>query len=113
MKDTHDRVHQHDHRGICSTCDHVATCRLHSEDEKPVFFCEEFTCSLSDSVHERPETLAMPGSYGCQIAVRKPERARLAYFGLCRDCSELTTCMFSKPGGGTWQCDSYEESISR
>jgi len=43
MKDTRDTVRQHDHRGICSGCDHVAACGLHSEDEKPVFFCEEFS----------------------------------------------------------------------
>jgi hypothetical protein len=113
MKDTHDKVHEPDDRGICSTCDHVTTCRLHSEDKKPVFFCEEFACSLSDSVYERQETLGTSGNYGCQIAVSKPENARLAYLGLCKDCSELTTCVFLKPGGGTWQCDSYEASASR
>ena len=113
MRNTHDRVEQHDDRGICSACDHVATCRLHFEDEKPVFFCEEFICSLSDSVHKRPGSLAIAGSYGCQIVVRKPERAGLAYVGLCRNCSELTACMFLKPGGGTWQCESYAEGASR
>jgi hypothetical protein len=113
MKDTRDTVRQHDHRGICSGCDHVAACGLHSEEEKPVFFCEEFSCSSSDSVYERPGTLAIPGSSGCEVVVRKPEHARLAYLGLCNDCSELTTCVFLKPGGGTWQCDSYEASPSR
>jgi hypothetical protein len=112
MKDKQDKFNEPDHRGICSACDHVTTCRLHPENKDPVFFCEEFACSVSDSVHERPATLGTPGIYGCQIDVRKPDRARFSYFGLCRDCSELTTCMFSKPGGGTWQCGSYEASTN-
>ena len=112
MKGIYDRVHQYDHRSICSACDQVAICRLHSESEKPVFFCEEFTGISNGSVHERPWTFAIPVSYECQNVIRKPECARLAYLGLCRNCDKITTCSFLKPGGGTWQCDSYEKRTS-
>jgi len=112
MKGAYDRISRYDHRGICSACDHVATCRLHSEYDEPVFFCEEFTGVSIGSADERAGTSAISGSYEHQIAVRKPECARLAYLGLCRNCEKIITCPFLKPGGGTWQCDSYEERTS-
>jgi hypothetical protein len=113
MIGTHEAVYQNDIRGICSTCDHVAACHLNSNNEMPVFFCEEFSCSSCGSPHGRAEILAVAGTYEGGKAIRKPDRARLAYIGLCRDCANLATCKFLKPGGGTWQCDSYEKSPSR
>lgn len=109
MKRAYDRIRKNDRRGICSACDHAATCRLHSKYDEPVFFCEEFTGVSIGSVHEKLGTFAISGSYEQQVAVRKPECARLAYLGLCRNCEKIITCPFLKPGGGTWQCEDYVE----
>lgn len=96
-------------RGICLGCDHFLKCRLHTEKEKVVQFCEEFSCETAGLPYDRSETYALPGSYEGQFAVRKPEHARSSYIGLCKACMKLLTCAFLKPGGGTWDCREYEE----
>lgn len=114
MMSRYDMLHSYDYdyRGICSTCDHVATCGLRSNNEKPLIFCEEFACNSSVPDHRNGENFAIPRSYESQIAVKRPEHARLAYIGLCRNCAILATCTFLKSGGGTWQCDVYQEGTS-
>jgi len=109
MKNNHAKVYQALDRGICSGCDHALICRLHREDERPVFFCEEFACVPETPKHPTPHLYRLPGGCEVRIPVRKSEQARLSYIGLCRTCANLSTCTLLKPGGGTWQCDSYEK----
>lgn len=109
MKNNHAKLYQALDRGICSSCDHALVCRLHGEDERPVFFCEEFACVPETPKHSRPHLYSLPGRCEGRIPLRKSEQARLSYIGLCRTCANLSTCTLLKPGGGTWQCDSYEK----
>jgi len=99
-------------RGICATCDHLLTCRLHCEDEKPVFFCEEFECKPADSWNTARKVYGLPDRYDRQFLVRKPEESRPAFIGLCKTCARFATCTLLKPGGGTFQCDCYEENAT-
>lgn len=96
-------------RGICSSCDHFLTCRLHSGEDDPVLFCDEFACTSERSQERRREDYALPGQYEGRLVVRKSESGRAAFIGLCRTCGKLATCTLLKPGGGTWRCEFYEE----
>jgi len=31
------------------------------------------------------------------------------YIGLCKRCDKLYACRLTKPGGGTWMCEFFEE----
>ncbi|MGE5840044.1 MAG: hypothetical protein ACM34H_08915, partial [Deltaproteobacteria bacterium] len=31
------------------------------------------------------------------------------YIGLCKRCDKLYACRLTKPGGGTWLCEFFEE----
>jgi hypothetical protein len=109
MKNNHARAYQEPDRGICSGCDHAPICLLQRRDHSPVFFCEEFACAPKGPEHSRANVYSLPGCYEGRIVVRRTEQARTSYIGLCRNCSKLASCPLLKPGGGTWECDSYEE----
>ena len=109
MKNNHAKIYPPLHRGICCGCDHVLICQLHREEDEPVFFCEEFSCAPQTPRHSRPKLYSLPGGCAGATAVEKSDKARATYIGLCRTCSQLSTCLRLKPGGGTWQCDTYEE----
>lgn len=96
-------------RGICSTCDRLQICRLHSEEDDPVLFCEEFECTSQRSQDTRRENYGLPGQHDGVIVVKRSESGRAAFIGLCRTCRKLASCVLLKPGGGTWYCESYEE----
>jgi hypothetical protein len=103
----------HDFKGvageICTACDDFLTCRFQTGKGMPVFFCEEFTCASTDPRADRVEVYALPGGHEDEFPVRKPENARFSYAGLCRSCLKLITCTHLKPGGGSWDCGTYEE----
>jgi hypothetical protein len=109
MKNANAKAYQALEKGICSGCDHALICHLHGKDEGPVFFCEEFTCTPRSTKPPRSNVYSLPGRYEGHIAVRRCEQARRSYIGLCRTCARLAACPLLKPGGGTWQCDSYEK----
>jgi hypothetical protein len=109
MKNNHARDYQVLDGGICSGCDHVQICNLHRKDERPVFFCEEFACVPKVARQLTANAYSLPGCYEGRIPVRRPEQARPSYIGLCRTCIKLAACQLLKPGGGTWQCGSYEK----
>jgi len=107
MTSQHARVFKDRDRGICTSCDHFLTCRLHSGDDDPVFFCDEFACTPEGSRDPAPENYGLPGQHEGRFVVIKSEKARPAFIGLCRTCAKLATCTLLKPGGGTWQCELY------
>jgi hypothetical protein len=109
MKNNEAKLHQALDRGICTGCDHVQVCRLHRKEDRPVFFCEEFACAPAISRRPGTKIYSLPGCYEGRIAVRSAEQARRSYIGLCRTCAKLSVCPLLKPGGGTWQCGSYEK----
>jgi len=94
---------------LCTACDHSPACRLQTGKAMPVFFCEEFACASASPQVERAGAYSLPGDYENEFPVRKPENARFSYKGLCSSCLGLSTCMYLKPGGGTWDCATYKE----
>lgn len=109
MKNNHAEAYTPPDRGICSGCDHLLTCQLHKEEEGPVLFCEEFACVPKTPRRPKPKLYGLPGGSQEGLAVRKSAQAASNYIGLCRTCSRLSACPRLKPGGGTWQCESYEK----
>lgn len=92
--------------GICSSCDHVTICHFRGEARKPVYYCEEF--SFLPAASRNPGPAACAGLYDSRIVVTRSEQARSSFIGLCKTCLKLAACSYLKPGGGTWQCDTYE-----
>ncbi|PKN29945.1 MAG: hypothetical protein CVU64_05810 [Deltaproteobacteria bacterium HGW-Deltaproteobacteria-21] len=98
---------EHMREGICSACDDSLICRLRTRADLPVFFCEEYRCE-SNRQREIPEDFRLPNHHSTKTSSVRPEKAGDDYIGLCRTCLKLPACAFLKPGGGTWDCESYE-----
>lgn len=94
--------------GICAACTNLAICRYPKSIQNPVMFCEEFS-----SIEVKPrgkETAARP----VLVEIPKPagvnkEKFSNNYIGLCKHCEKLYACRLTKPGGGTWLCEFFEE----
>jgi hypothetical protein len=93
--------------GICVACTSLAICRYPKSIQHPVMFCEEFS---STRAHPRKKELPMEA-----VLVNTPVQAVNAenfsnnYIGLCKRCDKLYACRLTKPGGGTWLCEFFEE----
>ena len=94
--------------GICVACTSLAICRYPKSVQHPVMFCEEFSSSRAKP--RKKEILMEP------VPVTTPVQAPLSgenfsnnYIGLCKRCDKLYACRLTKPGGGTWLCEFFEE----
>jgi hypothetical protein len=94
--------------GICASCTKLAICRYPKSVQHPVMFCEEFSSSKASPC--KREIPAEP------VLLDAPVRAAVSwenfsnnYIGLCKRCSRLYACRLTKPGGGTWLCEFFEE----
>jgi hypothetical protein len=94
--------------GICTACANLAVCRYPKSIEHPVMFCEEFS---SSSAHARKKEISLE-----PVVVTPPvdlagsrENFSNNYIGLCKRCDKLYACRLTKPGGGTWVCEFFEE----
>jgi len=94
--------------GICAACTNLAICRYPKSIKNPVMFCEEF--SSIKAKPRRKESAPKP----VVVEIPKPvgvnkEKFSNNYIGLCKHCEKLYACRLTKPGGGTWQCEFFEE----
>jgi len=94
--------------GICVACTSLAICRYPKSIQHPVMFCEEFN---SSRVNPRKKEMPMDPvlvNTPVQVAVNR-ENFSNNYIGLCKRCDKLYACRLTKPGGGTWLCEFFEE----
>jgi hypothetical protein len=94
--------------GICAACTSLAICRYPKSIKNPVMFCEEFSSTRANP--HRKEGVLEPVHVETltQVAVNK-EKFSNNYIGLCKHCDKLYACRLTKPGGGTWLCEFFEE----
>lgn len=92
--------------GLCATCIHFPDCAYLKNSEKPVFYCEDFECALPTSRKGMAKHDLVP--FVPEIVIEKNGCFK-EYVGLCKTCKKLPLCRFTKPGGGTWQCEYYEK----
>lgn len=93
--------------GICVACTSLAICRYPKSIEHPVMFCEEFS---STRANPRKKELPMePVLVDTSVQVVNAENFSNNYIGLCKRCDKLYACRLTKPGGGTWLCEFFEE----
>lgn len=94
--------------GLCAACTHLALCRYPKSTGAPVMFCEEFSSIKAKPSRKEsapsPVLVEIPGPTG----VNK-EKFSNNYIGLCKHCEKLYACRLTKPGGGTWLCEFFEE----
>jgi hypothetical protein len=94
--------------GICSVCTSLAICRYPKSIENPVMFCEEFSTLRPNPRRKENVLESVLVEASPPIAVNK-EKFSNNYIGLCKHCDKLYACRLTKPGGGTWLCEFFEE----
>lgn len=94
--------------GICMGCTRLAVCRYPKNSRTPVMFCEEF--SSGKERLRRKEQMLEPVVVEIS-ASPDPGKEKFSnnYIGLCKHCEKLYACRLTKPGGGTWLCEFFEE----
>jgi len=94
--------------GICMACARLAICRYPKNSQAPVMFCEEF--SSGKDRPRRKEQVLEPVLMEIPAPVEgNKENFSNNYIGLCKRCDKLYACRLTKPGGGTWLCEFFEE----
>jgi hypothetical protein len=97
------------YRGLCSTCEHRATCTYPRDPDQRIHYCCEHD-GYQES--EGSVSLALLGtgraSSHLPTSPRNDEALSTAYKGLCRSCQNRDTCTFPKPEGGVWHCEEYQ-----
>ena len=94
--------------GICAACTNLALCRYPKSVQNPVMFCEEFSSIRANPRKKEPALDPVLVEIPTPAAVNK-ERFSDNYIGLCKHCEKLYACRLTKPGGGTWLCEFFEE----
>jgi hypothetical protein len=94
--------------GICVACTSLAVCRYPKSVQHPVMFCEEFTSSRAKA-HKKEIPLEPVAVEASDPAGGTAENFSNNYIGLCKRCDKLYACRLTKPGGGTWLCEFFEE----
>jgi hypothetical protein len=91
--------------GLCSTCNHRATCYYRARGGTALF------CELFDDYVAPPLGGSGPQA-GCAAApataARRVAEDVSAYAGLCMNCEHRRSCVHPKPAGGVWHCEDYE-----
>lgn len=94
--------------GICAACTGLAICRYPKSLQHPVMFCEEFNSSRAKP--RKKEVAMEPALLNTPVpGAVKQENFSNNYIGLCKRCDKLYACRLTKPGGGTWLCEFFEE----
>ena len=94
--------------GICAACTSLAICRYPKSIKNPVMFCEEFSSTRANPRRKEGVLEPVLMETPTQVAVNK-EKFSNNYIGLCKHCDKLYACRLTKPGGGTWLCEFFEE----
>jgi len=94
--------------GICAACTNLAVCRYPKSINNPVMFCEEFSAIKAKSRARESAQKPVLVETAKPVGVNK-EIFSINYVGLCKHCEKLYACRLTKPGGGTWQCEFFEE----
>lgn len=79
-------------RGLCSTCDHRATCMYRQQSNKLIIQCELFS---------GPDVIATPPEQHAALIIKHKVR------GLCDTCMHQRTCSFFKRNGYVWHCEEF------
>ena len=94
--------------GICVACTSLAICRYPKSIEHPVMFCEEFSSTRGNPRRKEIPVDPLLVNLPLQEAANG-ENFSNNYIGLCKRCDKLYACRLTKPGGGTWLCEFFEE----
>jgi hypothetical protein len=94
--------------GICVGCASLAICRYPKSIRDPVMFCEEFSSSRANPRKKEISMEPVLVNTPTQDVVNR-ENFSNNYIGLCKRCDKLYACRLTKPGGGTWLCEFFDE----
>jgi len=85
--------------GICSNCDHAASCFHHKMSTSAIHYCEEFEIQTSSHI-----------AFRVQSAQKKNSQDTLTdegHAGICRNCSYQQSCAFCYDKQNKIFCEEY------
>lgn len=85
-------------KGLCVTCNHIATCSFRRDPGQPVIFCDEFD-SYAPSFTEEAVTESAPSIQDLNEWDQ--------YKGLCVNCEHRKNCAIRDKEIGVWHCEEY------
>lgn len=85
--------------GICSTCNHNASCLFLKSARHPIAFCEEFDDSQKQQSAQRAVALP-PEPQGINFEQGQAE-------GVCVTCAHRPSCVYRQPGVAVWDCSDF------
>lgn len=94
--------------GICVACASLAICRYPKSIQHPVMFCEEFSSGKDRPLRKEQVLEPVLMEIPAPVEGNKGNFSN-NYIGLCKRCDKLYACRLTKPGGGTWLCEFFEE----
>lgn len=87
--------------GLCRTCSKGEECTFPRDPSRPVWSCDEFDGSHLAPTHPPARNLAAAGLRTLSEELGGDTEIK----GLCRECTNRSTCCYPKPPGGVWHCD--------
>ena len=93
---------------ICQTCVYASECVHYQNSQiecKPIWFCENFENRTSLQVAETKKIYSEERSSQSSKPSIEVIPGRMK--GLCLNCENRASCLFSTPEGGVWYCEAY------
>ena len=94
------------YRGLCLSCNHAPACGYIRDSNQLVWQCEEFEGGC-ESVPQETAGRVSSSKMDLSANLNAQEDSDM-FLGLCKDCENRKTCMYSKPEGGVWRCEEYQ-----
>jgi len=88
--------------GLCSICKHGVVCTYPRSLELPVWQCEEFE-GFAPAVRTVRHNPRADSKLNAQLTDPDDQNT-----GLCRTCSNRSSCAFPRPVGGVWHCEEFQ-----
>lgn len=81
---------------LCKSCKFVLTCDRALEQNKKVYYCENYQPSINSDLPKKNLNLK---NNNCNKNNMKN--------GLCRICENRDVCQVQIPNGGLWHCENF------
>jgi hypothetical protein len=80
---------------LCKICDYVLSCERAEEQNKKIYFCEDFK-----------KTSNIPSTKTVNNNSNDTVKHNMEH-GLCKICENRNICGIQVPNGGLWRCENF------
>lgn len=99
---------QPQNKGICQTCIYVSECVHYQNSQiacEPIWFCENFDNKGTHQAAENEKNYSEERSFQSSKPGIEAIPGRMR--GLCLNCGDRASCLFTIVEGGVWHCEEY------